>query len=390
MSQDVPPQSMSQPAEAAAAPGPPSNAEQPHLARSTSDKADPQKAAKDHAAMIKSAAGELDMESDHFYMYIYKVAPCLKNYTHDWSACPFAHKGEKATRRDPLKFSYMASNCPDFKRGMCPRGDNCSFAHGVFESCLHPERYRTQMCNSGTNCNRSVCFFAHTMAELRSPYCQNAPSQIDATTVASLRALLGRNASPQNGAPADLMQQQHQQQQHHQQQQYQQTEAMLRNALSSLSNMGQMQQHAGWNPAAAMGGQSSMPAGDILNQACNLLCTLHLLSGADQTTARQNALDAFKVNPAAAQASLFNGLSGLQQNGLLYGGSGVGDWQNFNSGDGGLSMLLNAASTARAEPDQGMQPKPYNFLGRDDGLSNMPFHSLQQQQQQQQPFSFLT
>jgi hypothetical protein len=27
------------------------------------------------AAMIKSAAGELDMESDHFYMYIYKVCP---------------------------------------------------------------------------------------------------------------------------------------------------------------------------------------------------------------------------------------------------------------------------------------------------------------------------
>lgn len=313
------------------------------------------------------------------------MAPCLKNYTHDWSACPFSHKGEKATRRDPLKYSYMASNCPDFKRGMCPRGDNCSFSHGVFESCLHPERYRTQMCNSGTNCNRAICFFAHTMSELRSPYCQNAPCQIDATTVASLRALLGRNVKPNTGATPEMLQQQ-------------QTEALLRNALSSLPNMSQLQQQTGFNPAAAMGGSGSMPAGDILSQACNLLCTLQILGGADQATARQSALDAFKVNPAAAQASLFNGLSGLQQQGLLSGSPGLGDWQNFNSNDAGLSMLLNAASAGRQEADQGMaQQKPFNsFLGRDlnDSFPNMPLHmlqqQLQQQQQQQQPFSFLT
>lgn len=352
--------------------------------------------------MIKSAAGELDMESDHFYMYIYKVAPCLKNYTHDWSACPFAHKGEKATRRDPLKFSYMASNCPDFKRGMCPRGDTCSFAHGVFESCLHPERYRTQMCNSGTNCNRSVCFFAHTMSELRSPYCQNAPSQIDATTVASLRALLGRASSKPNCASETLPQQQQQPSfQHHNH-----TDALLRNALASMPHLAQFQQQqpGSWNPAVGMAAsqQSNVPAGDILNQACNLLCALHLLGGADQATARQNAVDAFKANPAAAQASLFNGISGLQQQGLLSGNANLGDWQNFGSGSGdaGLSMLLNAATSGGStEQDFTQQQKPYNFLGRDYNHEGMPsmgtLHMLQQQQQrqqqqQQQPFSFLT
>ena len=30
-------------------------------------------------------------------------------------------------------------------------------------------RYRTQLCNDGTNCKRRVCFFAHTLSELRVP-----------------------------------------------------------------------------------------------------------------------------------------------------------------------------------------------------------------------------
>lgn len=31
------------------------------------------------------------------------------------------------------------------------------------------DRYRTQLCNDGTNCKRRVCFFAHTLSELRVP-----------------------------------------------------------------------------------------------------------------------------------------------------------------------------------------------------------------------------
>ena len=107
-------------------------------------------------------------DSDQFYMFTYKVMMCPKKFSHEWSACPFAHKGERATRRDPGQVSYSATSCPDFKTGCCPRQDSCLFSHGVFEACLHPERYRTQLCNSGGNCKRSVCFFAHSLDELRS------------------------------------------------------------------------------------------------------------------------------------------------------------------------------------------------------------------------------
>lgn len=42
------------------------------------------------------------------------------------------------------------------------------FSHSVFEAWLHPHKYRTQWCQNGANCDREVCFFAHTDAELRS------------------------------------------------------------------------------------------------------------------------------------------------------------------------------------------------------------------------------
>lgn len=41
-----------------------------------------------------------------------QVAPCCKQYCHDWWACPFAHEGEKARRRDPRTHNYVAVACP--------------------------------------------------------------------------------------------------------------------------------------------------------------------------------------------------------------------------------------------------------------------------------------
>lgn len=40
---------------------------------------------------------------------------------------------------------------------------------GVFESWLHPSRYRTQLCKDHEKCDRPVCFFAHSVEELRTP-----------------------------------------------------------------------------------------------------------------------------------------------------------------------------------------------------------------------------
>lgn len=104
---------------------------------------------------------------DNFRMFEFKVKKCAVAKSHDWTECPFAHPGEKARRRDPRKYHYSGGACPDFRKGECWRGDACEYAHGVFESWLHPGRYRTQPCKDGTHCRRRVCFFAHTPEQLR-------------------------------------------------------------------------------------------------------------------------------------------------------------------------------------------------------------------------------
>lgn len=62
--------------------------------------------------------------------------------------------------------SCVACNAQDQS---CARGDACPYAHNVFEYWLHPTRYRTQLCNDSEKCNRKICFFAHTLEELRVP-----------------------------------------------------------------------------------------------------------------------------------------------------------------------------------------------------------------------------
>ncbi|GFP87783.1 zinc finger CCCH domain-containing protein 29 [Phtheirospermum japonicum] len=108
--------------------------------------------------------------SDEFRMYSFKVKPCSRAYSHDWTECPFVHPGENARRRDPVKYSYTCVPCPEFKKGSCGKGDACEYAHGVFESWLHPAQYRTRLCKDETGCSRRVCFFAHRPEELRPLY----------------------------------------------------------------------------------------------------------------------------------------------------------------------------------------------------------------------------
>ncbi|KAI3728643.1 hypothetical protein L6452_17282 [Arctium lappa] len=104
---------------------------------------------------------------DHFRIYEFKVRKCTRSRSHDWTDCPFAHPGEKARRRCPRRYNYLGTVCADFRRGSCSRGDLCEFAHGVFECWLHPSRYRTEACKDGKNCQRKICFFAHTPRQLR-------------------------------------------------------------------------------------------------------------------------------------------------------------------------------------------------------------------------------
>ncbi|XP_072994911.1 zinc finger CCCH domain-containing protein 23-like [Typha latifolia] len=108
--------------------------------------------------------------SDAFRMYDFKVRLCGRERPHDWTDCAYAHPGEKARRRDLLRFHYAGAPCADFRRtGACERGEACELAHGVFESWLHPDRYRTKPCKDGVACRRRVCFFAHTPEQLRVP-----------------------------------------------------------------------------------------------------------------------------------------------------------------------------------------------------------------------------
>ncbi|KAH0689148.1 zinc finger CCCH domain-containing protein 30 [Solanum tuberosum] len=108
--------------------------------------------------------------TDEFRMFSFKIRPCSRAYSHDWTECPFVHPGENARRRDPRKYHYSCVPCPEFRKVACQQGDMCEYSHGVFESWLHPAQYRTRLCKDGTNCNRRVCFFAHTQEELRPLY----------------------------------------------------------------------------------------------------------------------------------------------------------------------------------------------------------------------------
>lgn len=131
---------------------------------------------------------------DHFRMFEFKVRRCARGRSHDWTECPYAHPGEKARRRDPRKYHYSGTACPDFRKGHCKKGDSCEFAHGVFECWLHPARYRTQPCKDGTSCRRRVCFFAHTTDQLRvlpqqSPKGSNSVDSYDGSPLRQAKTL---------------------------------------------------------------------------------------------------------------------------------------------------------------------------------------------------------
>ena len=108
--------------------------------------------------------------TDEFRMFTFKVKPCSRAYSHDWTECPFVHPGENARRRDPRKYCYTCVICPEFRKGSCSKGDACEYAHGIFECWLHPAQYRTRLCKDGTRCTRKVCFFAHKPEQLRPLY----------------------------------------------------------------------------------------------------------------------------------------------------------------------------------------------------------------------------
>ncbi|WOH04361.1 hypothetical protein DCAR_0623770 [Daucus carota subsp. sativus] len=147
--------------------------------------------------------------TDEFRMFSFKVRPCSRAYSHDWTECPFVHPGENARRRDPRKFHYSCVPCPDFRKGTCRRGDMCEYAHGVFECWLHPAQYRTRLCKDVTSCDRRVCFFAHTPEELRPLYVSTGsavPSPRSSASAASVMDMaVAMNLLPGSPSSASMM-----------------------------------------------------------------------------------------------------------------------------------------------------------------------------------------
>lgn len=100
-------------------------------------------------------------------------------------------------------------------QGFCIRGDSCPYAHGVFECWLHPSRYRSQLCKDGVNCHRPVCFFAHSLPELRAPTYTWLPTPEDlaprnaAAVAAAAAAAASSGVSPSAAAALTMTQQMH-------------------------------------------------------------------------------------------------------------------------------------------------------------------------------------
>ncbi|CAA7060415.1 unnamed protein product [Microthlaspi erraticum] len=128
--------------------------------------------------------------SDEFRMYSFKVKPCSRAYSHDWTECAFVHPGENARRRDPRKYPYTCVPCPEFRKGSCPKGDSCEYAHGVFESWLHPAQYKTRLCKDETCCARKVCFFAHRREEMRPVNASTGSAAVSQSPFSSLEMMM--------------------------------------------------------------------------------------------------------------------------------------------------------------------------------------------------------
>ncbi len=61
---------------------------------------------------------------------------------------------------------------------------------------MHDRRYRTQLCNDGMRCRRRVCFFAHTLEELRVP---STKPFVAPEALAAIDQAAGGHTSPVRG-----------------------------------------------------------------------------------------------------------------------------------------------------------------------------------------------
>jgi len=103
--------------------------------------------------------------------------------------------------------------CRFYKKNMCQRGAQCSFAHATGELQPRPDFYRTLMCKTVIStgvCQNQNCSFAHNQQELRIPVCGKRDgktwSMCPPGNMAPESALLPRAQVPENriGSPGNM------------------------------------------------------------------------------------------------------------------------------------------------------------------------------------------
>ncbi|KAE8697027.1 zinc finger CCCH domain-containing protein 66-like isoform X2 [Hibiscus syriacus] len=97
--------------------------------------------------------------TDEFRMYTFKIQPCSREYSHDWTECPFVHPGENARSVILENISMVASTISNFVRGRASKDE--------------------------TNCTRNVCFFAHKPEKLRPLYASTGSALPSPTSYAA-------------------------------------------------------------------------------------------------------------------------------------------------------------------------------------------------------------
>jgi len=69
------------------------------------------------------------------------VLPCAKRNSHEWTTCPFAHPNEKARRRDPRIYKYLAIPCPDTKEVRLACFEKCVDQSPAAAQLSYPKRF---------------------------------------------------------------------------------------------------------------------------------------------------------------------------------------------------------------------------------------------------------
>ncbi|WIA12183.1 hypothetical protein OEZ85_012254 [Tetradesmus obliquus] len=186
-------------------------------------------------------------------IYGFKIVPCSRRVQHDWTACFFLHKGERARRRDLRTHQYAAVMCCDMlHKGSCAKGDACEDCHNVFEYHMHPANFRTKMCHDGANCTRAFCFFAHSLDELRlaAPVTVTIGNPQDKQQQQQQQQQQPVNTCSSTSTGMQLQQQQVVQQQQQQQELQRRIEHLEAVAMAAVNELSVLQQAADGMPAA--------------------------------------------------------------------------------------------------------------------------------------------